>query len=151
MTRFLAIRRSLVRPQLSGRNRGTASPCAHAPSLCRPRCSSTLSPSNLAALLRPSPPTSSSPSSPPDGETLTINGYVRTVRKQKRVAFAAIGDGSTLQTVQAVLAPQLAEGSVISLPAVPTGADMAHYQTLYGCCSDSHWQVDTLARTRPIP
>lgn len=43
---------------------------------------------------------------------MTINGYVRTVRKQKRIAFAAIGDGSTLQTVQAVLAPQLAEGSV---------------------------------------
>ena len=105
----------LVRPQLSVRNRGTASPCAHAPSTCRPRCSSTFSPSNLAALLRPSPlPSSSLPSpSPLDGETLTINGYVRTVRKQKRIAFAAIGDGSTLQTVQAVLAPQLAEGSVI--------------------------------------
>jgi asparaginyl-tRNA synthetase len=41
-----------------------------------------------------------------------LNGYVRTVRKQKRVAFAAIGDGSTLQTVQAVLSPELAEGSV---------------------------------------
>jgi aspartyl/asparaginyl-tRNA synthetase len=47
-----------------------------------------------------------------DGQTLKVDGYVRTVRKQKRVAFAAIGDGSTLQTVQAVLPPELAEGSV---------------------------------------
>ncbi|CAA9965801.1 AsnS Aspartyl-asparaginyl-tRNA synthetase [Pyrenophora teres f. maculata] len=56
-----------------------------------------------------------------DGETLTINGYVRTVRKQKRIAFAAIGDGSTLQTVQAVLAPQLAEGLSTGVAVTVTG------------------------------
>ncbi|RMZ70276.1 asparaginyl-trna synthetase [Pyrenophora seminiperda CCB06] len=113
--------RSLVRPQLAVRNRGTASPCAYALSLCRPRCSSTFSPSNLAELLRPSPFPSSSPPSPIDGETLTINGYVRTVRKQKRIAFAAIGDGSTLQTVQAVMAPQLAEGLSTGIAVTITG------------------------------
>ncbi|KAL5121039.1 asparaginyl-tRNA synthetase [Pleosporales sp. CAS-2024a] len=41
---------------------------------------------------------------------MTVTGYVRTVRKQKRIAFAAIGDGSTLQTLQAVLPPHLADG-----------------------------------------
>jgi len=34
------------------------------------------------------------------------------VRKQKRVAFAAVGDGSSLHTIQAVLTPEQAEGLV---------------------------------------
>jgi len=107
------MQRSVVRPRLLFTYRGTAAPSAQALSLCRPRCSSTFRPSNIAELLRPSSlQLSSSQSRPLDGETLTLNGYVRTVRKQKRVAFAALGDGSTLQTVQAVLPPQLAEGSV---------------------------------------
>ena len=38
-----------------------------------------------------------------------IEGYVRSIRKQKRVAFAAVGDGSNLQPVQAVLEPSQAE------------------------------------------
>lgn len=108
MTWLLPIRRSAVRPRLLLYYRATA-----VASACRPRCSSTLRPSNIADLLRSSPTEPSSLRPPPsDGETLTVNGYVRTVRKQKRVAFAAIGDGSTLQTVQVVLPPQLADGSV---------------------------------------
>lgn len=110
MSWLLSIRRSKVRPRSLFPSCGTASPYTSAFSPCRPRCSSTFCPTSIAELLRPSPLSSSSQRSPPDGETLTINGYVRTVRKQKRIAFAAIGDGSTLQTVQAVLAPQLAEG-----------------------------------------
>ncbi|KAF2658140.1 asparaginyl-tRNA synthetase [Lophiostoma macrostomum CBS 122681] len=65
------------------------------------RCSSSSSPtSTIASLLSPTPPC----------PTLTLNGFVRTVRKQKRVAFAAIGDGSSMQTVQAVLTPEQADG-----------------------------------------
>jgi len=112
MNWLLPVRRSVVRPQHLFRNRGTALPCAHALSLCRPRCSSTFCPNTIAELLRPTQSASSSQQSAQDNEALTINGYVRTVRKQKRIAFAAIGDGSTLQTVQAVLPPQLAEGLV---------------------------------------
>lgn len=37
------------------------------------------------------------------------NGWVRSVRKQKKVAFAAIGDGSTLEPLQAVMKPELAD------------------------------------------
>jgi hypothetical protein len=48
----------------------------------------------------------------PAGESLTVNGFVRSVRRQKRIAFAAIGDGSTLKPLQAVLTPDQAEGSV---------------------------------------
>jgi asparaginyl-tRNA synthetase len=113
MSLLLSIRRSAFRPRLLRHYAGNAAASAQALPLCRPRCSSTFCPSNIAELLRPSSlqPVSQPPSIT-DGQTLKVNGYVRTVRKQKRVAFAAIGDGSTLQTVQAVLTPQLAEGSV---------------------------------------
>jgi hypothetical protein len=40
---------------------------------------------------------------------VTLNGFVQTVRKQKRVAFAAIGDGTSLDVVQAVLTPEQAK------------------------------------------
>lgn len=38
-------------------------------------------------------------------ENVQVDGWVRSVRKQKRIAFAAIGDGSSLDSVQAVLKP----------------------------------------------
>ncbi|OAL46062.1 asparaginyl-tRNA synthetase [Pyrenochaeta sp. DS3sAY3a] len=110
MSRLLPVRRRAFWSPSLVPYRRPAPPYAHVLPPCLLRCSSTFCPSNIAALLRPYPLSSSSQQAPPDGETVTINGYVRTVRKQKRIAFAAIGDGSTLQTVQAVLAPQLAEG-----------------------------------------
>ena len=116
MSTSLCIRgRAFRLPLLFPLRRATAIPCSHAQWPCRLRCNSTFSPTNIAALL--SPPTLS-PTSPqlraPSGEILTINGFVRSVRKQKRVAFAAIGDGSTLKTVQAVFSPEQADGSVDS-------------------------------------
>jgi aspartyl/asparaginyl-tRNA synthetase len=41
---------------------------------------------------------------------VTVNGFVRSVRRQKRTAFAAIGDGSSLKSLQAVLTPEQADG-----------------------------------------
>ena len=41
-----------------------------------------------------------------DAKNITVNGWVRSVRKQKRVAFAAISDGSTIDSLQAVLKPE---------------------------------------------
>lgn len=40
---------------------------------------------------------------------IEVDGFVRTIRKQKRVAFAAVSDGSSMQPVQAVLKPDQAE------------------------------------------
>lgn len=40
---------------------------------------------------------------------IVINGFVRSVRKQKRIGFAVVGDGSSLQPIQAVLSPEHAE------------------------------------------
>jgi asparaginyl-tRNA synthetase len=42
-------------------------------------------------------------------EDAEVHGWVRSVRKQKRIAFAALGDGSTLDSLQAVLKPEQVE------------------------------------------
>jgi asparaginyl-tRNA synthetase len=65
--------------------------------------STTQKPTNIASLLQSS--ANNIDESTPEIE---VNGYVRTIRKQKRIAFAAIGDGSSLQPVQAVLTPDQA-------------------------------------------
>jgi asparaginyl-tRNA synthetase len=68
------------------------------------RWSSTIQkPANIASLLKSSA-NDTNESSP----EIEVNGYVRTIRKQKRIAFAAVGDGSSLQPVQAVLTPNQA-------------------------------------------
>nr|POF15274.1 asparagine--trna ligase, mitochondrial [Quercus suber] len=41
-------------------------------------------------------------------EEVELSGWIRSVRKQKRVAFAVLGDGSTTKPLQAVLKPELA-------------------------------------------
>jgi asparaginyl-tRNA synthetase len=65
--------------------------------------STTQKPANIASLLKSS--ANNTEESTPEIE---VNGYVRTIRKQKRIAFAAIADGSSLQPVQAVLTPDQA-------------------------------------------
>ena len=45
-----------------------------------------------------------------DGQRLVVlHGLIRSVRKQKRVAFAALSDGTTLEPAQVVLKPEQAE------------------------------------------
>lgn len=41
-----------------------------------------------------------------DGENISVTGWVRSVRKQKRIAFVAVSDGSTIDSLQAVLKPE---------------------------------------------
>lgn len=109
MSLLLLIRRSALHLQLLRPRRAVVAQAYGLSSLYL-RQSSTFCPTNIAELLRSASPLSSTPlRGPSESETLTVHGYVRSVRKQKRVAFAVIGDGSTLQTVQAVLSPQLAE------------------------------------------
>lgn len=52
-------------------------------------------------------------------KNITVNGWIRTVRKQKKVAFAAISDGSTFEPLQAVLKPDqaanLSTGAAVTL------------------------------------
>ena len=43
-----------------------------------------------------------------ENEEVQVKGHIRSVRKQKRVAFAEITDGSTAQSLQAILKPDQA-------------------------------------------
>jgi aspartyl/asparaginyl-tRNA synthetase len=44
-----------------------------------------------------------------DEAAVTVHGFVQSVRKQKKIAFAALSDGSSLEPLQAVLQPEQAE------------------------------------------
>lgn len=43
-----------------------------------------------------------------ENEEITLKGFIRSVRKQKRFAFAEISDGSTVKSLQAILTPEQA-------------------------------------------
>jgi asparaginyl-tRNA synthetase len=45
-------------------------------------------------------------------EEVTVEGFIRTIRKQKRHAFAEIGDGSTAEALQVLMEPAKAERQV---------------------------------------
>ena len=50
----------------------------------------------------------------PKNENVQVNGWVKSVRVQKRVAFAMIHDGTSAQSLQAVFAnPKLAHRCVL--------------------------------------
>lgn len=51
-----------------------------------------------------------------DNSEIRIQGFIRSVRKQKRFAFAEISDGSTIQPIQAILSPDQATKYVNSKP-----------------------------------
>ncbi|KAK4917198.1 asparaginyl-tRNA synthetase, partial [Elasticomyces elasticus] len=55
----------------------------------------------------------------PECQPIKVTGLVRTIRKQKRVAFAHIDDGTTFAPLQAILTPEQAEqitnGSYVEL------------------------------------
>jgi hypothetical protein len=57
-----------------------------------------------------------------ENQEIKINGFVRSVRKQKRFAFAEITDGSTIEPLQAFLKPAQAAEYVESRY---NGLDMA--------------------------
>jgi hypothetical protein len=70
------------------------------------------SPSSITSLLYP-------PNQSSSGGTLhtpiTVQGFVRSIRRQKNIAFVALGDGTTLNSLQVVLSPELANGYVFDL------------------------------------
>ncbi|KAI7236051.1 asparaginyl-tRNA synthetase [Hortaea werneckii] len=54
-----------------------------------------------------------------EAKDVDVFGWVRSVRKQKKIGFAAVGDGSTVESVQAVLKPEdaakLSTGAAVKL------------------------------------
>ena len=73
-----------------------------------------LSPMSLRRLLTTSclRPTIQQILAAPGNAPVEVHGWVRSIRKQKRVAFAAVGDGSCPDGLQAVLSPELAKSCV---------------------------------------
>ena len=48
---------------------------------------------------------------PTDSEKVIVNGFIRSIRNQKQRSFASVGDGSSLEPLQALLTPKQSEGS----------------------------------------
>ncbi|CAG8172394.1 unnamed protein product [Penicillium salamii] len=69
-----------------------------------------------------------------EDQEVKINGFVRSVRKQKRFAFAEISDGSTVEPLQAILKPaqaaDLSTGTAVEIlglwKACPPGKEQTH-------------------------
>lgn len=55
-----------------------------------------------------------------EDKEIKINGFIRSVRKQKRFAFAEISDGSTVEPLQAILKPAQAAEYVHRGPVTPS-------------------------------
>ncbi|KAI9368300.1 hypothetical protein BJX61DRAFT_230462 [Aspergillus egyptiacus] len=69
-----------------------------------------------------------------EDQEIKIHGHIRSVRKQKRFAFAEISDGSAVEPVQAILNPsqaaELSTGTTIEISGVwkacPPGKEQSH-------------------------
>lgn len=48
--------------------------------------------------------------------SVAVNGFVKSMRRQKRLAFAEIADGSCLEPLQAVLSPEQANAYIRCVP-----------------------------------
>jgi hypothetical protein len=53
---------------------------------------------------------------PIDSDKVVINGFIRSIRNQKQRSFASIGDGSSLEPLQALLTPEQAQRLELSIP-----------------------------------
>lgn len=54
-----------------------------------------------------------------EDQEIKVNGFIRSVRKQKRFAFAEISDGSSVEPLQAILKPAQAAEYVPITPKAP--------------------------------
>lgn len=69
-----------------------------------------------------------------EDQEIKVNGFIRSVRKQKRFAFAEISDGSTIQPLQAILNPaqaaDLSTGTAVQISGIwracPPGKEQTH-------------------------
>ncbi|KAJ5156018.1 hypothetical protein N7492_008821 [Penicillium capsulatum] len=69
-----------------------------------------------------------------EDQEIKVNGFIRSVRKQKRFAFAEISDGSTIEPLQAILKPaqaaDLSTGAAVEISGIwkacPAGKEQTH-------------------------
>jgi len=61
---------------------------------------------------------------PSTTDNVIVNGFIRSIRNQKNRSFASIGDGSSLEPLQALLTPQQAQ-RYVPLPISRRLADLS--------------------------
>jgi asparaginyl-tRNA synthetase len=69
-----------------------------------------------------------------EDQEVQVNGFIRSVRKQKKFAFAEISDGSTVEPLQAILKPaqaaDLSTGAAVEISGIwkacPPGKEQTH-------------------------
>lgn len=85
---------------------------------------------------------------PSDGVPITIKGWVRTLRKQKTLAFVEVNDGSNLAGIQCVISLEHADPSTLEqLAAVTTGAAVEIVGPLVASQGGSKQTVEVAATT----
>jgi hypothetical protein len=85
---------------------------------------------------------------PKDSKKIVVNGFIRSIRNQKQRSFASVGDGSSLEPLQALLTPQQSARSELPAPLhIPFNSNQTAGQTLqwHSCPTDG------LVATLPEP
>jgi hypothetical protein len=83
---------------------------------------------------------------PKDSEKVIVNGFIRSIRNQKQRSFASVGDGSSLEPLQALLTPKQSEGS--ELPPsfhIPSNSNQTAGQALQWHSCTAHGLMATLS------
>ncbi|KAJ5751635.1 Asparaginyl-tRNA synthetase Slm5 [Penicillium odoratum] len=69
-----------------------------------------------------------------EDQEIKVNGFIRSIRKQKKIAFAGVSDGSTVELLQVLLKPEhaadLSAGSAVTMTGIwkasPPGKSQTH-------------------------
>lgn len=82
--------------------------------------------------------------------TTSLNGWIRSVRRQKNVSFAVLSDGSQVGGVQVVLPKGLDERCVLPLSSHPSSlmADTCYLQLDGRMCGDAQGEMGRQSRSR---
>jgi hypothetical protein len=102
--------------------------------------SSTSKQLSIASLLYPQDTPSGSTKS--SHNPVTVQGFIRSIRRQKNIAFVALGDGTTLKSLQVVLNPELAKTYDFWLAQYWSQELTSKFiKTTYGCSSIIYWTM----------
>jgi hypothetical protein len=83
---------------------------------------------------------------PKDSEKVIVNGFIRSIRNQKQRSFASVGDGSSLEPLQALLTPQQSERSEPPPPLhIPPNANQTAGQALQWHSCTAHGLMAALS------
>jgi hypothetical protein len=95
-------------------------------------------------------------SRPETERIVTVSGWIKSVRRQKNIAFAAITDGSDAKGIQAVLSKgtddEMLRRSAFCVSALFYFILTAvrNVKVNHGCCRSRHWSSGLLAEYWPV-